>query len=166
MLGTRHRRRLQTDLVDPKFPAMPMLFVSCIVLFFCTVTYRQPSNESKIELTLPEDKNGIPNPAGGGAPPVLIVVEVRSDNDGQIASITLRIEVRNLPKEQIGKSVEALKKSLSTKYDEFKRTNTPTELRFEVSEDIPWVSVVKLIDINRQIGFTGDAPTLLPNDRD
>ena len=170
-----HRKRQHTDFVEPDLPITPMLDMTFQLLAFFIFTFKPQNSEAKIALTLPEDKGGgegIPDPTSDELKPVVIVIEVRSGGNGTIASMTLRIEDKNLqaggkpPKEQLGASVKALEQKLTSKFDEYKKAGKPSKLQYEVSEDLAWAYAVQLIDIGKQIGFTDVAPTLLPKNQD
>ncbi len=171
----KHRKRQHTDFVEPDLPITPMLDMTFQLLAFFIFTFKPQDSEGKIALTLPEEKgggDGIPDPTSDEPKPIVIVVTVRSAENGKIASMEMRIEDKNAqagvaqPAEGLGASPDALKQKLTSKYSEYKAANQPSKLQFEISEDLAWAYAVQLIDIGKQIGFTDVAPTVLPKNQD
>jgi hypothetical protein len=109
---------------------------------------------------LPGEEIAVPTPT------VVLVLEVRSNEAGNIASMRLRIEDRNIgamPSRSIdiGTDVDLLKRELATNLDQFKSQHQIVKLQMEVSKDLQWAHAVRLVDLGKQIGFRDITPTLL-----
>src|SRR4051794_32166011 len=106
MFGT-HRHRQHTDFVEPDLPITPMLDMTFQLLAFFIFTFHPQRSEAKIAFGMPEEGDhgpGIPDPRNPLDKPVVIMVEVRATEDGNVASMTLRVENRNFvaaPKQTI-----------------------------------------------------------------
>ena len=168
------RHRQNTDFVEPDLPITPMLDMTFQLLAFFIFTFRPQAAEAKIALAFPRDGGeyvGIPDPGDPDKRPVIFVVEVRATDGGNIESLALRIENRNLvaaqnPSQKFGTDQAALRRELASNYETFRAQKLDVKLQLEVSENLAWVHAVHLTDLGKQIGFTDIAPTLLPRNPD
>ncbi|HJZ53371.1 MAG TPA: biopolymer transporter ExbD [Gemmataceae bacterium] len=171
----KHRKKHHADHVDPDLPITPMLDMTFQLLSFFVFTFQPQSREAQIAFTLPEEKGGaagIPDPTSDEMKPVVLVVEVRTTEDGKIRTMALRIEDKNVQaggrpaKTEIGPSPEAYKQVIAGKFSEYTSQKRGVKLQLEIGDDLGWAYAVHLIDIAKGIGFTDVAPTLLPKGSD
>jgi biopolymer transport protein ExbD len=162
-----HRHRQQTDNVEPDLPITPMLDMTFQLLAFFVFTFKPQKAEAQIAFSLPSGSGitGIPDVPNLDKP-IVLVLEVRSNDAGNIASMRLRVEDRNfgaLPGRsvELGSDLDLLKRELAANHEHFKSQKLTVKLQLEVSENLAWAHAVRITDLGKQIGFRDIAPTLL-----
>ena len=153
----RHKRQ-STVFVEPDLPITPMLDMSFQLMAFFLIVFNPTPPEGHLDLALPKQSGGPSTqiPITQSEEEDDLTVVVTATPEGGIANISVATKTSPDPK-MLGADSAKLFEFLKGRQKDVK----PGKLALQMSENIGYAFVVKLIDESSRAGYKQVSPTVI-----
>jgi len=156
-----HKRgRQEAEAVEPDLPITPMLDMSFQLLAFFVFTFQPAPTEGQLAMALPKEEG---SPTASSVPdisndkPETFVIRVEATEQGQLGGMSIYVKDAADQKPQpIPPSYDGMLAELKKRTAELK--GKPSKLTLEIGSGLVQESVIRLLDVGQQAGFTDIAP--------